>query len=96
MYLEFIETMVFSETEKSSWMMMVRSLQTYMLENYENGTPLPILVVAKRYAVIERGEEKWWVRIIYYARTSQEDYICFLSILKIEKTQPKCSRKKTF
>lgn len=54
MYLEFIETMVFSRDGK----LMDDdggSLQTYMLENYENGTPLPILSGCKKIRCY-RGE----------------------------------------
>lgn len=50
-------------------------------------TPLPILVVAKRYASIERGAGKVVeLGLFIIQERSQEDYICFLSILKIVKT----------
>ncbi|HEJ9628493.1 MULTISPECIES: type II toxin-antitoxin system RelE/ParE family toxin [Proteus] len=70
-YLEFIETMVFSRDRKK---LMdddeFRSLQTYMLENYENGDTIAHTGGCKKIRWYRAGSGKsGGVRIIYYTRT---------------------------
>lgn len=87
-YLEFIETMVFSRDRKK---LMdddeFRSLQTYMLENYENGDTIAHTGGCKKIHWYRAGAGKVVeLGLFIIQERSQEDYICFLSILKIVKT----------